>query len=821
MNITDLGNGSSMQMFNCGPPPEVPYTFPTYMVMAIINGIIAGGGMLGNALVVFVLLVATDRQDTSSVTYVLNLAIADFCFLATVPFVIDQKIHIAWRSGEFMCKFAVGFMTYLNFFVSPLFLMVMSIDRYLAVNKAVSSTKLRNLKSSRLVSVVVWLVALAAVIPLAYLHSTDGGLIKKCKPRFPGQKIEVNNIFLQQNLHQECIHNYTMKNALKFTEIEISDTTTIVQSVPIRRVKREIDSTAPPKKRSKKQKNKNNKRRENKRNRNKKRNRRNRFRRHKLDLRESTTAQNFATTVNTKKFLLPDLREPMDLNFVEFGETPLADFDARTVPSPESIKEPSIFRENAIWAATQLHTTPEFIAPSSTPPTWNPFEVNIFCAPPELQQEAIEACLSLFPNDTARINTCYHDEPYSFQVWTVLNFFYSYLIPCSVIVVCYMAILRKLYQPTGMIRSQESRGRIRRHAMRKKVTLMVAMLVLSYIVCFTPYYIFELIKVPGVPVAHMSTCNHISKMNTTLAYVNSALNPILYTFLSDQFGSKLRLAWRRVTRKTAYHFGSVMKAGERRHIFVSGHRKSSSSKRKPPKLSPREATLARNDGNNCNGSNRVVEDQRHLMEIPKNENNNEGTGTNEVGYLGNKATDDYATSKRKEQATPATDVLDDEPGVMYQREKHETEHQRAKRKGSLFSCVADCTESEDEDCPHCAIEMGQIVPQITVHEEQNDVTDDVNKNNDDVQNSESGCIALTDLQEVPDKKGRKISTISTLSNLDTGYFSANAKLCRKHKRSVRFKSKELDNDDSGKWVTASSFRSESRYPTELTETSPM
>lgn len=51
-------------------------------------------------------------------TYVLNLAVADFCFLITGPLKIAQDIKTKWIAGEFMCHFAGGFVTYLNFLVS-------------------------------------------------------------------------------------------------------------------------------------------------------------------------------------------------------------------------------------------------------------------------------------------------------------------------------------------------------------------------------------------------------------------------------------------------------------------------------------------------------------------------------------------------------------------------------------------------------------------------------------------------------------------------------------------------------------------------------
>ena len=53
----------------------------------------------------------------------------------------------------------------LNYYASILFLMVMSIDRYLAINHAMNSVanKFRSVRAVRLVSIVIWAVCLSAV----------------------------------------------------------------------------------------------------------------------------------------------------------------------------------------------------------------------------------------------------------------------------------------------------------------------------------------------------------------------------------------------------------------------------------------------------------------------------------------------------------------------------------------------------------------------------------------------------------------------------------------------------------------------------------
>lgn len=85
-------------------------------------------GLIGNTLVIYVVLRYSKMQTVTNM-YIVNLAIADECFLIGIPFLIVTMIKQAWIFGPVVCK-AYLILTSVNQFTSSLLLFVMSADRY-------------------------------------------------------------------------------------------------------------------------------------------------------------------------------------------------------------------------------------------------------------------------------------------------------------------------------------------------------------------------------------------------------------------------------------------------------------------------------------------------------------------------------------------------------------------------------------------------------------------------------------------------------------------------------------------------------------------
>ncbi|XP_071050445.1 somatostatin receptor type 2-like isoform X2 [Onthophagus taurus] len=121
-------------------------------------------GLLGNTLVVYVVIRFSKMQTVTNM-YIVNLAIADECFLIGIPFLIVTMVEKSWIFGDFMCKTYLT-LTSINQFTSSTFLLVMSADRYIAVCHPISSPKWRTPFISKIVSLVAWTLSIALMIPL-------------------------------------------------------------------------------------------------------------------------------------------------------------------------------------------------------------------------------------------------------------------------------------------------------------------------------------------------------------------------------------------------------------------------------------------------------------------------------------------------------------------------------------------------------------------------------------------------------------------------------------------------------------------------------
>ncbi|CAL8313538.1 unnamed protein product [Merluccius merluccius] len=140
-------------------------------------------GTAGNLLVILLYSVIRRRLKTMTDVYLLNLAVADLLFLATLPFWAVNATR-GWVFGPHAAAFCKGVVAIykLNFFSSMMLLTCISVDRYLAI---VMVTWVHNLRRetrmlySRAASLAVWLLAsLLALpeVPFAQVRESSAGL---------------------------------------------------------------------------------------------------------------------------------------------------------------------------------------------------------------------------------------------------------------------------------------------------------------------------------------------------------------------------------------------------------------------------------------------------------------------------------------------------------------------------------------------------------------------------------------------------------------------------------------------------------------------
>lgn len=140
------------------------------IVFMLLYSVVAIVGLLGNTLVIYVVLRYSNMQTVTNM-YILNLAIADECFLIGIPFIITTMNLRQWPFGTIMCK-AYMVSTSITQFTSSIFLLVMSTDRYIAICHHVSSPKYRTPVVSRIVSAVAWITSALIMLPIMMYATT-------------------------------------------------------------------------------------------------------------------------------------------------------------------------------------------------------------------------------------------------------------------------------------------------------------------------------------------------------------------------------------------------------------------------------------------------------------------------------------------------------------------------------------------------------------------------------------------------------------------------------------------------------------------------
>lgn len=156
--------------FTC-PPMEMPLSNFIFMMLYAVVCII---GLMGNTLVIYVVLRFSNMQTVTNM-YILNLAIADECFLIGIPMLIATMHMGHWIFGRAICK-AFMVSTSITQFTSSIFLLIMSADRYIAICHHISSPKYRTPMVSRIVSTIAWAASALIMLPIMlYANITESG----------------------------------------------------------------------------------------------------------------------------------------------------------------------------------------------------------------------------------------------------------------------------------------------------------------------------------------------------------------------------------------------------------------------------------------------------------------------------------------------------------------------------------------------------------------------------------------------------------------------------------------------------------------------
>ncbi|XP_030068941.1 chemokine-like receptor 1 [Microcaecilia unicolor] len=115
------------------------------------------------------------------------------------------------------------------------------------------------------------------------------------------------------------------------------------------------------------------------------------------------------------------------------------------------------------------------------------------------------------------------NKEFNKQVLFFHRFISGFLIPFLIILSCYIIIAIKLKQK-NIVKS-------------KKPFKVILAIILTFFLCWTPYHIFLLLKLMNVKGLVMTIG---SPLSSSLAYLNSCINPFLYFFMGLDFQKKVK-----------------------------------------------------------------------------------------------------------------------------------------------------------------------------------------------------------------------------------------------------------------------------------------
>lgn len=134
--------------------------------------------------------------------YLGNLAVADLILACGLPFwAITIANNFDWLFGEALCR-VVNTMLYMNLYSSICFLMLVSINRYLALVKTMSMGRMRGVRWAKLYSLVIWGCTLLLSSPMLAFrtmqeYNSEGHNVTACVIIYPSSSWEVfTNILL-------------------------------------------------------------------------------------------------------------------------------------------------------------------------------------------------------------------------------------------------------------------------------------------------------------------------------------------------------------------------------------------------------------------------------------------------------------------------------------------------------------------------------------------------------------------------------------------------------------------------------------------------
>ncbi|XP_053569039.1 C-C chemokine receptor type 5-like [Bombina bombina] len=149
---------------------------PLYILVFVL-------GFIGNTVVILILLKYKKLSNMTDI-YLLNLAISDLLFVFSLPFWAYNTVY-HWVFGNVLCKL-LSWLYLVGFYSGNFFIILLTLDRYLAIVHAVYAMKARTRTFAIITSAVLWGIATFVSIPdLIFNKAIKENEINACSPVYP------------------------------------------------------------------------------------------------------------------------------------------------------------------------------------------------------------------------------------------------------------------------------------------------------------------------------------------------------------------------------------------------------------------------------------------------------------------------------------------------------------------------------------------------------------------------------------------------------------------------------------------------------------
>ncbi|XP_028838001.1 platelet-activating factor receptor [Denticeps clupeoides] len=172
-----------------------------YILFPIFYSVVFCLGLVFNLYVLFVLRHLREARAMNEVRiYMTNLTVADFLFVAALPFWIDYYLREGqWVSGDVLCRIASA-LFFINTYCSILFLAVISMNRYWAVTRPLHAASTDHWKRGAVVSTCIWAFTLmASMHTLVTPGIPENGETKRCLEGYYNETYEVKRSVVAYN----------------------------------------------------------------------------------------------------------------------------------------------------------------------------------------------------------------------------------------------------------------------------------------------------------------------------------------------------------------------------------------------------------------------------------------------------------------------------------------------------------------------------------------------------------------------------------------------------------------------------------------------